>query len=147
MSCETMRIIERQRVREDEEAKKKKKARQKKKINRLDSKRKIKAQAEKFGWIVKDRSRWSMILTKPNSQDRIEVDILKDRKIKFTVPGIISGMNHANADKFMETVTAELGAKVLQVVRLAKKAMNMAYGGAGLHAHHHGDGNYHTHSG
>lgn len=142
-----MRVLERQRVREDEEAKKKKKARQKKKITRFDSKRIIKKQAENFGWIVKDRSRWSLILTKPNTQDRIEVDILKDRKIKFTVPGVISGMNHANADKFLETVTEKLGAKVLQVVRLAKKAMNMAYAGAGLHQHTHGDGHTHTHTG
>ena len=124
-----MRVVQRERIKPKDKPKSKPKS-----PKRIESKKIIKKQAEKFGWLVKEKGRWQLELTKPFTKDLIKVDIMKDGKIKFDVPGIISGPNHANAENFLRDVTAALKAKVISLVHHVQHAM--AFAGAS-HTHHH----------
>lgn len=128
-----MRIVQRQR--EMDQAKKKKKKKAKKKILRKETKKIIKQQAAKAGWLVTQISEWKLALTKPFTNDRIEVDIEKRGIVKFNVPGIISAVNHTNAENFLRDTTHKLGAKVISLFHKVGAAIH-----SHAHHHHHGSG-------
>ena len=133
MPCQTMRVIQRQKQIADEEQKKKKKVEPRKRWFRKDTKKIVKQRAEKFGWKVMEKNGWTLILTKPFTQDRIEIEIKKRGIVSLNVPGMISGPNHSNAESFLRDVTSALSAKVISVVHKTKHAMMHALG---IHHHH-----------
>ena len=126
MPCQTQRVVQRQKT-VDQQKKKTKPPK------RSDARKIVKEQAAKFGWSVKEKNGWKLTLTKPLSNDKIEVEILKRGMVKIDVPGSISAPNHANAERFLNYLPKALGGKLINLVHtMAHAAMHAA----GIHHHH-----------
>jgi ATPase subunit of ABC transporter with duplicated ATPase domains len=150
MSCNTMRDLEYERQREEERKRKRKKAeederkrlqekeeekRQQEKERREKAITTVKEQARRTGWMIRDvghrGDKW--ILSKPNSADRMEVEVFEDGRVRLNTPGTISMINHPSADTFANTVAAILKGRWKTI----KRHLAGGHSHAHTHEHHH----------
>jgi hypothetical protein len=121
MSCNTMRQLEYQKQKEEErkrkrarekEAEDKKREAEKKKLEKERYEKAIKTIKEyngKLGWLVSSTGHPGKFrVTKPGSNDLMELEVMKNGKVRTNTPGMISQANHASADAFMDGLAKTL---------------------------------------
>ena len=96
--------------------------------SRTKTKKIIKKRASQSGWKITETMKWKYVLSKSFTKDRIEVEILKDNKVKLTVPGLISAPNHQSAEAFVNGLTMDLGGVC---------ELRHTHGSGAAHTHHH----------
>jgi hypothetical protein len=132
LEAEKQRKAKAKKRREKEKARKEQEAKEAR--ERVEAARAaIRDQAKKLGWTVNEHRPNQFVLRKPNSHDQLNLEVLKDGIIKG-MNGLISMVNHANADKFWSNIASALNGKWKVWAR------NPA-GGAHVHAARYG----HTH--
>jgi hypothetical protein len=125
---------ERKRKREDKKRKEKEKTRKEKEAReareRVEAARgAIRNQAKKLGWMVTEHGPNKFFVRKPNSNDILNIEILKSGVVR-AANGLISMINHANADAFYRNLASTL--------KGTWKVWNRSpAGGAHVHAHAH----------
>jgi hypothetical protein len=78
----------------------------------------VKQQAKKLAWqLKKDAKKEKYTATKPNSTDKIEIEILDNGTIKTTTDKI-SMPNHASAEQFLLGIARDLGGEVTRTRRM-----------------------------
>lgn len=113
MPCETRRVYQPSKEKTD---------------SRTKTKKIINKRARQTGWKITEALKWKYVLSKSFTRDRIEVEILKDNKVKVTVPGQISAPNHMSAENFMQGLMADLGGVV---------EVHHIHGSGAAHSHTH----------
>lgn len=95
----------------------------------------IRNQAKKLGWTVNEHGPNKFVVRKPNSNDILNIEILKNGVVRAT-NGLISMVNHANADAFYRNLASTLKGTW-------KVWSRSPAGGAHTHAHTHGHEHVH----
>jgi hypothetical protein len=121
-----MRELERQR---EQKTRKKRSAKKKRRNNKAI--KSIKEWNGKLGWLVKETGQAGKFrVTKPGSDDLMELEVTKSGRVRTNTPGAISQGNHASADAFMDGLAKKLKGTWKIITR-------HFHGAAGGHVHNH----------
>jgi hypothetical protein len=104
-------ILARQRERILERKKQEAEQRKREKERYDKAVRTIKVQSMGMGWLVTTVGKGKFKVTKPYSNDLMEINVLKDGRIQVNTPGKISMPNHASADKILDSIAQKLKGK------------------------------------
>lgn len=131
MPCEQERQLEYER--EQERKRKRKKEEEKKKQERFQKALKtVREQAKKFGWRLTEVRANCFVASKPYSEDKMEINVLKNGIIKTNTEGTISMPNHSSAETFLGEIAKKLKAKW---TIFHKHPHGVAHGHAHTHIH------------
>jgi len=116
MSCNTIRQmqLEAEKKLKKEAAKRREKEKARKEKEAMEARERVEAAraaianwAERLSWVVTEHEPNKFVVKKPNSGDVLNIEILKSGAIR-AANGLISMVNHANADAFYRNLATAL---------------------------------------